>query len=127
MPDSTAVRPGRLIVVPAVITLAVTLLRLTGELLHWSPTLFNPAAGGGAALVGIAWLPFVFGIYFALRLARAGDGPGPLGRAFGLVILALAIVPVAGYGAIKLGMNPQSLNPRWGPSPNGPGSASCPR
>jgi hypothetical protein len=109
MSDSSAVRPGRLVLVPAVITLAVTLLRLTGELLHWSPALFNPAAGGGGALVGIAWLVPVFGIHFAVRLARAGQGPGPLGRAIGLVILALAIVPVAGYVAATLGVNPQSF------------------
>ena len=53
----------KLILVPALITLAVTLLRLTGELMHWSKALFNPAAGGGGALVGIAWLVPVFGIY----------------------------------------------------------------
>lgn len=110
MPDSSTVRPGRLILVPAVITLAVTLLRLTGELLHWSPALFNPAAGGGGALVGIAWLVPVFGVYFAVRLARAGQRPGPLGRAIGLAILALAIVPVAGFVATTLGVNPQSVN-----------------
>ncbi len=39
----------KLILVPALITLAVTLLRLTGELMHWSKALFNPAAGGGGA------------------------------------------------------------------------------
>ena len=35
----------KIILVPSVITLAVTLLRLTGELMGWSKTLFNPAAG----------------------------------------------------------------------------------
>ena len=44
----------KLILVPALITLAVTLLRLTGELLHWSKTLFNPAPGGGGAIVGLS-------------------------------------------------------------------------
>src|SRR2546426_440321 len=42
----------KLILVPALITLAVTLLRLTGELMHWSKALFNPAAGGGGGLAG---------------------------------------------------------------------------
>ncbi len=37
----------RLILVPAIITLAVTLLRLTGELQGWSPKLFNADPGGG--------------------------------------------------------------------------------
>ena len=36
-----ASRIGKLILVPAVITLVVTLLRLVGELQGWSPTLFN--------------------------------------------------------------------------------------
>lgn len=35
-----------LIFVPALITLAVTLFRLTGELMNWSPLLFNRTAGG---------------------------------------------------------------------------------
>jgi hypothetical protein len=52
-----------LILVPAIITLAVTLLRLAGELLRWSPTFFNREAGGPGAIVGIVWLVPVFGIY----------------------------------------------------------------
>ena len=108
MPEPTDSR--RLIVIPAAITLAVTLLRLTGELLHWSPTLFNPAAGGGGALIGIAWLVPVFGVYFGISLARSGGGPQRVGVGFGLVILALALVPLAGLAASALGVNPQSLS-----------------
>ena len=48
-------------------------LRLVGELQHWSSTLFNRAGGGGGAIVGISWLPLLFGIYFALRLVKAGE------------------------------------------------------
>ena len=51
MSQETNVR--QLILVPAVITLGVTLLRLVGELAGWSPALFNREAGGGGALVGI--------------------------------------------------------------------------
>ena len=47
---------GRLILIPSLITLGVTLLRLAGELTNGSPTLFSRAVGGGAALVGIIWL-----------------------------------------------------------------------
>src|SRR2546428_3303040 len=43
----------RLILVPGLVTLGVTILRLVGELQHWSKTLFNPAPGGGGGLVGI--------------------------------------------------------------------------
>ena len=57
----------RLIMYPAVITLAVTLLRLIGELKGWPAFLFGNAAGA-VAIVGITWLPFIFGPYFAVRL-----------------------------------------------------------
>jgi hypothetical protein len=93
-----------LILIPAIITLAVTLLRLTGELLHWSKALFNPAAGGGGALIGIAWLVPVFGIYFAWKLASAGDGPTAIGAALGYSFLGLAVLPVVGFSAIKAGL-----------------------
>ena len=88
-----------LVLVPALITLAVTLLRLTGELLNWSPVLFNKAAGGGGALIGIAWLVPIFGFYFARQLLKANDYPGGTGRVFGFSFLALAVfVVLAGIG-----------------------------
>ena len=85
------VRVGRLVLWPAVITLAVTLLRLTGELRGWSPRLFSREAGGGAALVGIVWLIFLFGIYFALRLAHLGAEPARLAPAAGWPALGFLI------------------------------------
>jgi hypothetical protein len=102
-------RPGKLILVPAVITLAVTLLRLVGELLGWSPLLFNRSAGGGGALVGIVWLVPIFGAYFGWKLARAGSGPGGIGRALGLTILALALVPVLALLAAQMGIQQNSF------------------
>ncbi|HVR72075.1 MAG TPA: hypothetical protein VMT87_14625 [Vicinamibacteria bacterium] len=92
----------RLVLVPALITLAVTLLRLTGELLRWSPSLFGREAGGGASIVGIVWLIFVFGIYFALRLARAGEEPAGLGRALGWPALAFILNSAVFVGAVSL-------------------------
>lgn len=62
----------QLILVPTLISLAVTLWRLTGELLKWSTRYFDPAPGGGGSLIGITWLAPVFGIYFALKLTRDG-------------------------------------------------------
>jgi len=105
MSDSPVVRHGRLILVPALITLAITLLRLAGELLHWSPTLFNPEAGGGGAVVGIVWLVPVFGIYFALKVAGAGEAPPRLGRALGLLLVALVLLPASGAVAGALGVS----------------------
>jgi hypothetical protein len=110
MSDEASVRPGRLILVPAVITLAVTLLRLVGELQNWSPALFSKAPGGGGSPVGISWLVLVFGAWFGWKLGKAGQGPGALGRALGLAFLAFAIVPAVGFATNALGMSQQSMS-----------------
>jgi len=102
-------RIGKLIFVPAVITLAVTMLRLVGELQGWSPRLFNREPGGPGALVGIAWLVPVFGAWLGWKLARAGSGPSGIGRATGLTLLGLAVVPLAGFLAATAGVPQQSL------------------
>ena len=99
----------KLITVPAIITLAVTLLRLAGELMHWSPALFNPAPGGGGAIVGIAWLVPIFGVYFAMKLARAGELPSGSGPAVGYPLLGGLLVPAAGLAATMLGAGRQSF------------------
>jgi len=92
----------RLIVVPAVITLAVTLLRLIGELQHWSPMFFSREAGGAGALVGIVWLVPIFGIYFAIRLNQAGHGPTSRGRAIGFAVAALLAEAALVFAISKL-------------------------
>src|SRR5258708_12129575 len=99
----------KLILVPALITLAVTLLRLTGELMHWSKALFNPAAGGGGALVGIAWLVPVFGVYFGLKLAGAGLAPAAVGPAIGYSVPGFALVPAPAFPAANPRLSPHSL------------------
>ena len=82
---------SRLILVPAVITLGVTLLRLVGELKHWPSPWFSAAAGGGGAVVGISWLPILFGPYFAMKLAGAGDRPASIRKALGFAFLGLLV------------------------------------
>jgi len=97
MEDQTPV--GRLILVPALLTLGVTLLRLAGELMNGSPALFSRAVGGGAAVVGIIWLVPVFGVYFARRLAREGAGAS-VGRTAGFAALGLlgfVVLAAAGF------------------------------
>ena len=109
-----ASRIGKLILVPAVITLAVTLLRLVGELQGWSPTLFNRGDKPfSPSLVGIVWLVPVFGAWFGWKLTRAGSGPGSLGRAFGLTFAALAVIPLAAFLAPKAGIVPEHM---WRPN-----------
>jgi len=98
------VRTSRLILVPALITLAVTALRLVGELMRWNPTLFSREAGGAGAIVGIVWLVPIFGVYFARKLVAAGLGPAGAGRALGMALLGLALVPAGIFvaNALKL-------------------------
>jgi hypothetical protein len=89
---------------PAAIALAVTLLRLAGELRGWSEAWFSRAPGGlvpaglASVLVGITWLALPFGAWFAWRLARAGGARPPFGRALGIAALALVVL----YGGTRL-------------------------
>lgn len=92
-------RITRLILLPAIISLAVTLLRLTGELMHWSSILFNRSAGGGGAIVGITWLPFFFGPYFAVKLWDKDHRPSSSGKAVGYALLG-AVLLFAGTALI---------------------------
>ena len=92
----------RLFVVATVVTLAVTLLRLAGELARWSPALFNREAGGPGALVGIVWLVPVFGVLFALRLAADGQGPPSFAKAFGWTVLAVAVNFALAFASFKM-------------------------
>ena len=77
----------QLILVPAIISFAVTILRLVGELNNWTPSLFGREAGGGGSLVGITWLVPIFGVYFAIRLIREGYTPRS-----NLKVIAFAVI-----------------------------------
>jgi len=86
-----------MILVPAIITLGITILRLVGELQGWTPILFGRAAGGGGAILGISWLPLILGPYFALKLAGSERGPAGLGRAIGMAVAGLVVFFMASY------------------------------
>jgi hypothetical protein len=86
----------RLVLVPTIITLAVTVLRLIGELRHWPAKWFSPDTGGimpsGVSwIVGITWLAAVFGAYFAIKLFRSGETPRSLRKAAFFSILGVLI------------------------------------
>jgi hypothetical protein len=87
----------RLVLVPGIITLAVTILRVVGELQNWPSILFSRSAGGGGAIVGISWLAFIFAVYFAVKLQRSDQGLQSSGRAIGLMVLALVIFIAGGF------------------------------
>jgi hypothetical protein len=87
--------PLRLVLVPAAITLAIALLRLAGELNHWSETFFTRSMG--ASLVGIAWLAPVVGIYFAHKLVKSGAGPISFMSSVGYSLLGVIILLVCAF------------------------------
>ena len=110
----------RLILVPAVISLAITLLRLAGEMRHWSDRWFNTDTGGvvpsGVSwVIGITWLAVPFGIYFAFKLVSAGDGPPKVGKA--LAIAGAGLLMLVGlqflFGLLRNVPFPQVLIFVW--------------
>lgn len=110
--------PLRLVLVPALLTLVVTVLRLVGQIQGWNPQVFGkPEVGGGGAILGISWLILVFGFWFGRRLRQGGQTPPQLGRAAGL-FLAAALV---GLG-LMLGL--RMLGVIWWP---GEGETGAPR
>ena len=57
----------------ALLTLAVTLLRFVLEGLKAPDWLASRKAGGGGALIGISWLPLIFGPWFVTRIRTTAD------------------------------------------------------
>jgi hypothetical protein len=96
MEERKSISITSLITIPALITLGITILRLAGELEHWPKPWFSAAAGGGGAIIGISWLPIIFGPYFALKLAGAGDGPSSVGKAAGFAVFGLVVFFLGG-------------------------------
>jgi len=101
--EKGAANTAALITIPAIITLAITILRLVGELQHWPRPWFDAAAGGGGAIIGISWLPLIFGPYFAWKLAAAGEGPASVGKAIGLAFGGLVPIIVGAILAMPRG------------------------
>jgi hypothetical protein len=104
--NSSGLDVKRLILVPALIALAVTIVRLVGELSGGPAALFNSEAGGPGALVGIVWLIPIFGIYFAVKLVRGGHGPNSAGKTIGVALLALLAVVVIAVPVIAFTGDP---------------------
>jgi len=75
MDHSNKPRYGKIILIPALITLGITLLRLGAEFMDLPAWLASREPGGLGALIGITWLPPILGVYFAIKLAGA---PGKL-------------------------------------------------
>jgi hypothetical protein len=95
----------QLILVPSLITLAITVLRVEGELHHWGAPWFSNSAGGGGAIVGISWLPIIFGPYFAMKLAGWGEGISSYAKALAVTIVGLVVMVLGGFTLSKSGNN----------------------
>lgn len=74
-----AVSVPRMILMPSILALCVTLLRLYGELHRWPRPIVNSEVCG-KAILGVTWLVPIFGIYFAEKLHRQNQAPARLGR-----------------------------------------------
>jgi len=85
----------RIVVVPSLIAIAVTLVRLTGELEHWPRPLVNPDVCG-KAILGITWLVPVFSVYFAMKLWRSRP-PRRLNVAIVLAVAGLLLKLIGTY------------------------------
>src|SRR5262245_35684966 len=79
----------RALLAMSALTLAITMLRVVGEVNRWNPTLFAREAGGGGGLVGIGWLMPVCGFWFARSLGSNGDAPLDRKRALGIGAIGL--------------------------------------
>jgi hypothetical protein len=106
---SSRMKLSQLVTVPALITLGITILRLVGELQHWPAPWFNTGMGGGGAIIGISWLPLIFGPYFAFKLAGAGEGPLSAGKAILLALAGLVVLIAGGFIAVMTQTHPGAL------------------
>ncbi|HEV8486118.1 MAG TPA: hypothetical protein VGV87_21420 [Blastocatellia bacterium] len=108
---------ARLILIPALISLAVTILRLAGELGHWSEGWFTTdtqgvVPSGVSWVIGITWLAVPFGIYFAVKLARDGRGPSSGMRSIGYGLLGVVVAAASLFffiPALKLELRPRLI------------------
>ena len=98
----------RLIMYPVIITLLVTFLRLFGELMGGPAILFSRAEGGGFAIVGITWLPFIFGPYFAVKLFDRSMKPSSFAKTIIFAIVGFVILLIGGALAVAGRASPPS-------------------
>jgi hypothetical protein len=99
-----------LVLVPALLSLLVSVLRLVGELQGWNPTLFGnvaPGQEGPQGLIGISWLIPVFGLWFGFKLRSATGQPAHAGKsalrfAIGAIVLVGGVAGLMAAGLIVM-------------------------
>lgn len=86
------------VALPAIFTFAVTMLRLVGELQRWgSPWVVNARGGSDNVVIGVTWLPLVFGPYFGRRLTKSGAGPSKMGSAVATAIASTIVFFIGSF------------------------------
>jgi hypothetical protein len=97
MADSYRPRVTGLVLVAAVLSLLVTVLRVVGEVQGWDARWFGSEAGSPLNPFGIVWLVPVFGFLFGRRLAQAAGRPPFVASFFVPMFGFVVLVGVAGY------------------------------
>lgn len=95
-----------LVLVPALLTLFVTIVRLVGECSDWLPVLFNrngPDPKLQQGLFGITLLIPLFGFWFGFKLRRATGGPANLTSALLQYVIGAGVLAGGFYAALTLG------------------------
>ena len=95
-----------LVLVPALLTLVVTIVRLVGECSDWLPVLFNrngPDPKLQQGLFGITLLIPLFGFWFGFKLRRATGGPANLTSALLQYVIGAGVLAGGFYAALTLG------------------------
>ncbi len=95
---------ARLILIPGVVSLCVTLLRLYGELHEWPVPWVGSSEKGGVAVIGIVWLVFLFAPLFAYELHKQGEGPSGAGKGIGFACLGIIIFMAGAIVAFHAGI-----------------------
>lgn len=106
MPDKPA-GVWSLVLVPAAVTLAVTIVRLFGELQGWNNVWINNAGAGPDSrpgLFGITLLIPIFGFWFGWRLRRGTGGPAHAGKAALFYALGAGVLFGGFLGAMSMGL-----------------------
>lgn len=99
--------PGVLSMVtgPALLALAISVARLLLEFNEAPQWLARDGAGGLGAIIGIAWLPLIFGPRFALRLRKHYASTLRFVGRLALTLFAFGIlsrIPVIAFGVLDL-------------------------
>lgn len=100
-PMSAAPKGGILapVLIAAILSLAITAVRLYGELHGWDPKVFSTEGGGGGSPLGITWLVPVFGFWFGRRLTKNGHRPKSIATTLCLCVLGIALAGGIAYAA----------------------------